>query len=97
MGLFYSGNSEKILKLVQDKNKLKHETIHFSDSNVIAEFVLKKEYRKDFVLKKDSPTGGISTLVCKICGNDKFIVGQAEFFTAIKCDTCGYELGIHEG
>lgn len=97
MGLFYSGNSEKILKLVKENNQLKNETKPFSDNNVIAEFVLKKEDRNDFILKKDSPSGGISTLVCKICGNDKFIVGQAEFFTAIKCDTCGYELGIHEG
>jgi ribosomal protein S27E len=97
MGLFYSGSNERVLKLVKEKNQLKYETKKFDDSNVIAEFVLKKEKRKDFFLKKDSPSGAISTLVCKICGNDKFIVGQAEFFTAIKCDTCGYELGIHEG
>lgn len=96
MSLFYSNNNQSLLKDLHKNNNLKIEVEQFSDQNVIAEFVIEKKKRNDFHLER-SPQSGISTMICKICGNDKFIVGQAEFFTAIKCDECGYELGIHEG
>lgn len=97
MSLFYSGNTKSLLAAIREGNKIKKDVQQFDDRNVIAEFVINQESRKDFHLERNSDSEGISTLVCKICGNDKFIVGQADFFTAIKCDTCGYELGIHEG
>lgn len=37
------------------------------------------------------------TLVCKKCKSKKFIVGRGSYFTAIKCEECGYEICIHEG
>jgi len=37
------------------------------------------------------------TLVCKKCKSKRFIVGQGDYFTAIKCEKCGYEICIHEG
>ena len=37
------------------------------------------------------------TIVCKKCGGDKFIVGQDDYFTAIKCPNCEWEECIHEG
>lgn len=97
MSLFYSKNDKSLLSKILKKNDLKKDLKQFDDQNVIAEFVTQKENRNDFHIDRSSYSGGISTLICKICGNDKFIVGQAEFFTAIKCDKCGYELGIHEG
>lgn len=97
MGLFYSGDNVKILKLIEEKNKLKEEIKLASDSNVVAEFVLSKQEKNDFKMKRGHQSDKIESLTCKLCGNTKFIVGQAEFFTVIKCDECGYEVGIHEG
>lgn len=37
------------------------------------------------------------TLICRKCKSKKFIVGQGDYFTAIKCEKCGYEICIHEG
>lgn len=37
------------------------------------------------------------TIVCKICGGDKFYVGQGSHHTSIKCPTCEYEITIHDG
>lgn len=37
------------------------------------------------------------TLICKKCKSKKFIVGKASYFTAIKCEKCGWEICIHEG
>ena len=36
-------------------------------------------------------------LRCKKCNSDKFKVGQGDYFTAIKCVNCGWEICIHEG
>jgi len=38
-------------------------------------------------------------LKCKKCGSDKFHVARDEgqYFTAIKCPNCEYEICIHEG
>ena len=37
------------------------------------------------------------TLICKKCKSKKFIVGQGDYFTAIKCDKCNYEICVHAG
>lgn len=34
---------------------------------------------------------------CKKCGSKQFIVGNGDYFTAIKCPNCQWELCIHEG
>ena len=34
--------------------------------------------------------------ICK-CGNDKFNVGDSNYYTAIKCIKCGLEICVHEG
>lgn len=36
-------------------------------------------------------------LACAACGNDKFSVGSSDYFTAIRCDDCGWEVCIHNG
>ena len=37
-------------------------------------------------------------MVCKKCGGVKFHVGFGEnWYTAVKCPECGYEVCIHEG
>lgn len=36
-------------------------------------------------------------LVCKLCGNDKFYIGKGDYFTALKCPTCLYEICVHDG
>ena len=97
MSKFYSDNNWELLRAIVETNKLQRDIELFSDSNVIAEFVVAKENRDDFKLKWGPGKKGISTLVCKLCGNDSFTVGQGEYFTAIKCNSCGYQAGIHEG
>jgi len=37
------------------------------------------------------------TLICKHCGCDTFKVGQGNYFTAIKCINCEYEVCVHDG
>jgi len=37
------------------------------------------------------------TLFCIKCGSDKFIVGEGDYYTAIKCPICKYEICIHNG
>ena len=39
----------------------------------------------------------VPTLTCKGCEGNTFHVGSADYFTAVKCTTCGWEAGIHEG
>lgn len=34
---------------------------------------------------------------CAICGSDQFNVGRDDYYTAIRCVTCGWEYCIHEG
>jgi len=35
-------------------------------------------------------------IACR-CGNNQFSVGSGEYFTAIRCDKCGWERCIHNG
>jgi len=59
---------------------------------------IKLKQRNDFKFKKQSYDKGYpKTIICKKCGNDKFIIGQGDYYTAIKCPNCGYEIEIHEG
>lgn len=37
------------------------------------------------------------TLYCKNCNGSTFNVGKANYFTAIRCVNCGYEVCVHEG
>lgn len=37
------------------------------------------------------------TLRCKKCGTTKFIVGASDYFTAIKCENCQYQVCVHSG
>lgn len=37
------------------------------------------------------------TLSCAYCGSKEFMVGKAEYFTAIRCPNCGWEACIHDG
>lgn len=36
-------------------------------------------------------------LKCKFCGTTTFTVAQGDCFTAVKCNTCEYEVCIHDG
>jgi len=38
-----------------------------------------------------------TTVECKLCGSRSFNVGEGNYFTAIKCVKCKWELMIHEG
>ena len=53
--------------------------------------------RNDFHVKRIYAKETCVTIVCKSCGADKFTVGQGGYFTAIKCDKCGWERCIHDG
>ena len=97
MEQFYSKDNKDILTSIHKLNCVLTEVEDFKDSEVILEYVIEKHQRNDFHLKRGTDNSGCSTLVCKLCGNDKFIVGQSQYFTAVKCDQCGFEVGIHEG
>jgi ribosomal protein L37E len=97
MSKFYSNNNLALLTMIREKNKSYLKDRELTEEGVIAEFVLSKEERGDFQSERGTASSGIKTLVCRICGNDSFVVGQAEYYTAVKCTACGYEIGIHEG
>ena len=80
-----------------EKNQLEVDIDEFEDDNVVSEYVLNNKDNNDFTISLGPQSKGIATLDCKICGADSFIVGQAEYFTAIKCKVCQYEIGIHDG
>ena len=61
------------------------------------EFGLKAVDRGDFHIGQCYENTPAKTLICSVCGNDRFIVGQGSYFTAIKCDKCEYEICIHDG
>ena len=54
------------------------------------------EQRGDFSVGQSYTKDVCKTVICK-CGNDKFLVGQDDYFTALKCLECGIEGGIHDG
>lgn len=61
----------------------------------------------DLIKEEDSPTYfhigqcyedlPAKKLACAVCGNDKFVVGSGSYYTAIACDTCKWELCLHDG
>jgi DNA-directed RNA polymerase subunit RPC12/RpoP len=57
----------------------------------------KLEHRKDFTIGQMYTDAPCRTIICNKCGADKFIVGKDDYYTAIKCPNCGWELCIHEG
>ena len=97
MKFFYSNNNKSLLKKIIEKNQLEVDIDEFEDDNVVSEYVLNNKDNNDFTISLGPQSKGIATLDCKICGADSFIVGQAEYFTAIKCKVCQYEIGIHDG
>ena len=97
MGQFYSKDNKNLLASIHKLNCVLTQVEGFKDSEVVLEYVIEKQQRDDFHLKRGADQHGCSTLVCRLCGNDKFIVGQSQYFTALKCDRCGFEVGIHEG
>jgi len=39
----------------------------------------------------------VESLVCKKCGSKEFNVGKGNYYTAIRCVNCKWELCVHEG
>ena len=94
---FYSDNNRDLLASIHKLNCILDSLENFNDEDVIMEYVIEKQQRDDFHLLRGMRESSCATLVCRICGSDKLIVGQEKFFTAVKCDECGYELAVHEG
>ena len=61
------------------------------------EFELQETERGDFHIGQCYDNTPAKTLICSVCGNDRFIVGKGSYFIAIKCDKCEYETCIHDG
>jgi len=56
------------------------------------------EWKRDKLFHVGSSKKDIAvTAHCKKCGGKEFNVGSADYWTGIKCTTCGYEVCIHEG
>lgn len=55
--------------------------------------------RGDFHVGHDDAGLGAATLVCKVCGGDRWQVGsvQGYYHTLAKCCGCGYETTVHNG
>jgi hypothetical protein len=94
---FFSNNNPGLLKAIHKLNSLQKDIADFTDQDVIMEYVIEKKHRDEFHLVSDEIEKRCATIVCRLCGNDQFVIGQKEYFTAIKCTRCKYELGIHEG
>ena len=97
MHQFYSNNNPKLLASIHKLNCILDDVEKFKDEDVVMEYVLAKEPTGDFRVAHGMNEEKCLTLVCRVCGNDKLIVGQIPFLTKVKCDTCGYEIGVHEG
>lgn len=94
---FYSNNNRKLLSSIHKLNKLQSDEADFNDEGVIMEYVVEKKQQKDFHLVSEPEESSCETLYCRLCGTNSFVIGQKEFFTALKCEKCGYEVSIHEG
>ena len=97
MSQFYSKNNRTLLSTIHKLNCILGSVEDFNDEDVIMEYVLKKERRSDFHLNHESGKEGCESLICRVCNNDRLIVGQAAFFTAVRCVNCDYEITVHEG
>lgn len=60
------------------------------------ENVYERKDREDFVIA-DYDDAPLETVICKRCGSDEFIVGNAFCVTAIKCKKCKWQRVIHDG
>ena len=79
------------MKTKHDPNKL------VDDEFVSTEDYLLEVEQGDFEIGQSYEDTPAKTLVCKFCGSDKFKVGVGDYFTALKCETCEYQICIHEG
>ena len=52
---------------------------------------------KPFHLGQEWEDEKAKQVACSKCGGDQFHVGQGNFYTAIRCVTCKWEMGIHSG
>ena len=68
----------------------------FTD-NLLSKDVLDKISNDIFHITAGFNREKLKTLVCKRCGSDEFNVGVGDYYTAIKCKNCKWELCIHDG
>ncbi len=61
------------------------------------EHYLKEKEEIEFNIGQSYEETPARTLICKYCGGEEFKVGQGDYFTAIKCIKCEYEVCIHDG
>jgi ribosomal protein L40E len=58
---------------------------------------LKTKRDKEFYIGQSYEEKPAKTLYCRSCGSNEFKVGIADYFTAVKCKKCQYEICIHDG
>ncbi len=61
------------------------------------ESLLEKVDEPKFHIGQVYTDGPAKALRCLVCGGNKFYVGRDEWYTAVKCVTCEWELCIHDG
>ena len=79
MNQFYSNNNKKLLASIHKLNCMLDDVEKFSDVDVVMEDVLVREAKGDFQIERGIKDQKCSTLVCRVCGNDKLLVGQIPF------------------
>lgn len=65
----------------------------FDEDNIIE----KCENDETFHIGQSYEEEAVTTIKCAKCGSREFNVGQGNYFTAIRCPKCKWELCIHNG
>lgn len=59
--------------------------------------VIKEVDEDEFEIGQSYEKTPAKKIKCRKCGSKEFIVGVGNYFTAIKCPKCKWEMCIHDG
>lgn len=94
-GVGYLGNDEIVIIQYEDGEKsCRAFEMFFRESDF---YLLKEDETIKFHVGQSYTKDTAKAIACSICGGNEFNVGQGDFFTAIKCVKCQWEMCIHEG
>ena len=69
---FNSNNNRDLLAKIHKLNNLEAKLNEIDDQDIMMEYVIETQQRKDFHLVSSINETRCKTLVCRICGDDKF-------------------------
>ena len=83
------------MKYYNNNKVLGYEDDGYDDN--FARNIVKFEDDNTFHIGQDYENEVAKTYVCTKCGGKSFNVGKGDYWTGIKCITCGWEVCCHEG